>query len=268
MSALDTAMPLTHRRAGQPTIGCGLVAFDDPQERGAGTAYLPDTLPQRFRSVNDLRTDMLWVANVHDREISRLHPGLRATDYFGARLSDIAYDLGLAYSGGYSLAAQDAIAIATIMSRAMTVAARSYGWDLAGGALDFSGETLAEEISATMQHEGSEKGSKDPMASRFGHASQDRSVPNWTFERHDAVISVILRFNRLAYARQLLAQRVPAGADWTEAEPGQFADGLPIIAGIAIDWSEANSDLAALAAFGRTGNRRQPLRLWACCGFR
>ncbi|WP_342051215.1 MULTISPECIES: hypothetical protein [unclassified Cupriavidus] len=264
MSALETALPLTRRISAQPTIGCGLVVFDDPQERGAGTAYLSDTLPQRFRSVNDLRTDMLWVANVLDREISRLHPGLRATDYFGARLSDIAYDLGLAYARGYSLAAQDAVAIATIMSRAMTVAAKSYGWDLAGGALDFSGETLAEEISATMQHEGSEKGSKDPMASRFGHASQDRSVPNWTFERHDAVISVVLRFNRLAYARQLLAQRVPAGTDWTEAEPGQFIDGLPVIAGIAIDWSEANSDLAALAAFGRTGNRRQPLRLWAC----
>lgn len=264
MTVLETTMPVTPRMSSQPAISCGLVIFDDPQEHGAGTAYLPETLPQRFRSVNDLRTDMVWVANVPDRDISRSHPGLRASDYFGAGLPDIAYDLGLAYSRGYPLAAQEGVAIATIMSRAMTVAAKAYGWDADAGAPDFSGETLAEEITATIQRQDSPKASNDSMASRFGHASQDRSVPNWTFERHDAVIPVILRFNRLAYARQLLAQRVPAGSDWAEAEPGRRVEGLPVIAGIAIDWSDANPDLAALAAFGRTGNRRQPLRMWAC----
>ncbi|QYY33616.1 hypothetical protein K2O51_31825 (plasmid) [Cupriavidus pinatubonensis] len=263
MTEFDTRRPVTPLGAIQRGPSCGLVIFDDPQERRAGTAYLPEALPQRIRSMNDLRTDMVWVANVPDRDISSAHPGLRATDYFGASLADIAYDLGLSYSRGYPLTAQEGVAVATILSRAMTIALRTYGWDADGSEASFEGDTLAEEIATGMRLRPAVVASGDAMASRLGHATQDRSVPNWPFEQHDAVVPVTLRFNRLAYARQLLAQEVPAGTDWVEISKAPRVGGLPAIANVSIDWSDADPDLAALAAFGQTGKRKQQLRLWA-----
>jgi hypothetical protein len=254
------AVPSMPTQAG---ASCGLVIFDDIQERRAGTAYLPEALPQRIRSMNDLRTDFIWVSNVPDRDISGAHPGLRAADYFGASLADIAYDLGLAYSRGYPLTAQEGVSVATIMSRALTIASRSYGWDSDRGEASFAGETLSEEITSTVHLRPTVAGNGDPMSSRLGHASQDRSVPYWPFEDHEAVVPVTLRFNRLAYARQLLAQGVPAGTEWVQVSNAQCVGGLPVIAKLAIDWSESDPDLAALAAFGQTGRRKQLLRLWA-----
>ncbi|WP_354687124.1 hypothetical protein [Cupriavidus necator] len=264
MMALAARPSLAIHAPIQRTTACGLVIFDDPQERGAGTAYLPDALPQRIRSMNDLRSDMIWVANVPDRGLSRTHPGLRASDYFGASISDIAYDLGLAYSRGYPLNAQEGVAIATIMSRAVVVASRVYGWDLDGGAAPLGGETLFEDIAMAMRMEPPHKASGDSIGSRLGHACQDRSAPNWPFEPLERLVPVTLRFNRLAYARQLLAQLVPAGADWVEVGQGQRIDRLPTLVNLAIDWSETAPDVVALAAFGQTGKRKQQLRLWAC----
>jgi len=113
-------------------LACGVVLFDDTDEVGSATAYLPNMPAQRIRSPNDLRNDVIWVSNLSAfEERARHHPTLRSGFYFRIGLTEIAYDLGIQASRDGQMSPEDALRLATLMTRTMTMAARAYAWDVA-----------------------------------------------------------------------------------------------------------------------------------------
>src|SRR5690625_2280981 len=133
-------------------LPCGVVIFDHPTEVGAGTAYLPNTPVQRIRSANDLRNDVLWISNVSaftDR--IQNYPNLRNNYYFRVSLSEIAQDMGISTSGDGEMAPDDAMRLAVIATRTMTIAARAYGWDVTeSGPLRVQESYLMRDVSKAL----------------------------------------------------------------------------------------------------------------------
>src|SRR5690606_3349426 len=59
------------------------------------------------------------------------YPNLRSGYYFRILLSEMAHDMGIQSSRDGQMAPEDALKMSIIMTRAMTIAARAYGWDVA-----------------------------------------------------------------------------------------------------------------------------------------
>lgn len=254
-------------------LPCGLVLFDHPEEVGSGTAYLVETSPQRIRSPNDLRNDALWVSNLSTtEERTRSHPTLRNSYYFRVLLSEIANDMGIQSSREGQMSLDDALKISTIMTRTMTIAARAYGWDVSEmGPLRVSEQYLMRDIVKMLPSSPTPDARyRDDLIRALTQAHQENSEPDWPgaiFEP-DSVF-VTLRFNRVTYAQQLLDCQVPAGRAWSRLENVQMDNTTlryclshPTVVKATIEWDNTPTEIAALAAYGQAGKRRNAMRVW------
>jgi len=254
-------------------LPCGVVLFDHTGEVGNGTAYLPTTAPQRIRSPNDLRNDVLWVSNlsVFEEKVKH-HPTLRSGYYFKVMLAEIAHDLGIQSSHDGQMAPHDAMKLASIMTYTMTIAARAYGWDVAElGPLRVQEPLLLRDIAKMLAlPPAADPRFRDDLARALTMAYQDMSVPDWptpTFEPDSVFVS--LRFNRLSYAQQMLDAPLPVGRGWARVEGVEMGENTlkycldrPTIVKATVEWDNATSDMAALAAYGQAGKKRNAMRLW------
>jgi hypothetical protein len=254
-------------------LPCGVVLFDHAEEVNDGTAYLPDTPAQRIRSPNDLRNDVLWVSNlsVFEEKIKH-HPNLRSGYYFRILLSEMAHDMGIQSSRDGQMAPDDALKMATIMTRAMTIAARAYDWDIAElGPLRVQEAFLMKDIAKMLPAPPPPDARfRDDLVRALTQAYQDASEPNWPTPTYEPdSVFVTLRFNRVNYVQQLLECPMPAGRGWARMEGVEMGQSTleycinhPTLVKATVEWDNASSDMAALAAFGRAGKKRNSMRLW------
>lgn len=254
-------------------LPCGLVLFDHLEDVSDGTAYLPDTPTQRIRSPNDLRNDVLWVSNASVfEEKAQNYPNLRSGYYFRILLSEMAHDLGIAAPRDAQMGPDDASRMAIIMTRAMTIAARAYGWDIDElGPLRVQESFLMKDIAKMLPAAPTpDSRVRDDLVRALTQAYQEVSEPNWASPTYEPdSVYVTLRFNRVNYVNQLLSQSVPRGREWVRID-GAPAGGKaidycfehPCLVKATVEWDNASSDMAALAAFGHSGKRRASMRLW------
>ena len=252
-------------------LPCGIVLFDHPDEVSNGTAYLPNVPAHRLGSPNDLRNDVIWVSNLSIFEDKiKSHPTLRSGYYFRVLLAEIAHDMGIQSSRDGQMLPDDAVNVATILTRGMTIAARVYGWDVAElGPLRVLEPFLLKDI-AKMLPLPPDSRFRDDIVRALTQAYQDSSVPDWpkpTVEP-DSVF-VTLRYNRVNYVQQLLESPMPAGREWVRVENVQMSDSTlqycithPTLVKATIEWDNATTDLAALAAYGQAGKARNTMRQW------
>ena len=269
---LAEAPPKSKRLAPVP---CGIVLFHDIAAPGAGIAYLSIGFVQHIRCANDLRSDVLWISNlesIEEFESLLASPNLRASNYLSFTLVDIARDLGIEIGREGQMDSTDAVTLATLLTRAMTIAARAYGWDVseqvplrireAALSLDVI-KSLARPTPIPSEY-------RDELTHALTQAYQDDSAPNWLKPtNHTEPVQVTLRFNRLSYARALLACPVPKGSSWSYAKDLEMSQDLlqfclshASVVKASVELTNMPSDLAALVAFGQTGKRRPPMRLW------
>lgn len=254
-------------------LPCGIVLFDHPDDMTTGTAYLPDTAPQRIRSPNDLRNDVLWIANVWaTEERVKDHPNLRNGYYFRLFLAEIAQDMGIQASGDGQMAPADAMKLSIIMTRTMTIAARAYGWDVAEmGPLRVQEPFLMKDIAKVLTGPPiPDARFREDLTRALTQAHQEASQPDWPAYSYEAdSVFVTLRFNRVNYVQQLLDCPLPSGRGWAcidgvdmSEQTLEYCLTRPTVVKATVEWDNASSDIAALAAFGQAGKRRNTMRLW------
>src|SRR3546814_10709060 len=109
MMAVENTPALERVNIRLAPLPCGLVIFDTPEAKH-GTAFLPQTDPQRVRSANDLRNDVLWISNLSPLEpITHVYPNLRSDFYFRRKISELGHDLGIQSSSTGQIDPDDAI---------------------------------------------------------------------------------------------------------------------------------------------------------------
>lgn len=254
-------------------LPCGIVLFDHPDEMASGTAYLPETPAQRIRSPNDLRNDVLWVSNLSAFEDRiRQHPNLRSAYYLRIALTEIAHDLGVQCTREGQMAPDDAQRLSILMTRTMTIAARAYGWDVAElGPLMVQESFLMKDIMQRLPAAPAPDARfRDQFTRALTQAYQDASEPDWTTPTFEPdSVYVTLRYNRLNYVQQILDFPLPTGNKWAYMDGIAAQDNLlqfclerPTLVKATIEWDNASSDMAALAAYGKAGRKRAPMRQW------
>lgn len=254
-------------------LACGLVLFDHQEDATTGTAYLPESHPQRIRSANDLRNDVVWVSNLYaSNEKVRAHPTLRSGFYFRIPLAELAHDIGIQSASDSQMSPDDALQLSVMMTRTMTIAARAYGWDVAeSGPLRVQEAFLMNDIKKMLPAAPeADARFRDSITHALTQAFQEVSVPDWPKVNYEPdAIFATLRFNRVNYARQILSHPLPTGRNWValgadriEGSALEFCLSRPSLAKVTIEWDNAAEIVAVLAAFGQAGRRRNPIRLW------
>jgi hypothetical protein len=187
----------------------GVVLFDNRKEMSAGWACANGGKPFRISNPAHLPNDVIWVCNADFDTFklrqTRLHH-LRRDDYFRTPLGQIAADLGLRAEGEYAM--ETCQKLAGVAHRAFTLAVTLYGKN--NLPLAPREETLAEDIRKSLP---AMRGLSDcdylrtPLASAY----QSYSSPNWSDKREaqGELVTVMLRANRMEYAKRLLSLPMP-----------------------------------------------------------
>lgn len=254
---------------------CGLVLFDDRNDFSTGQAFLPNSASQTIRSTNDLRNDVLWISNtsLFNKKLQS-HPVVRSDYYFKLALIEIAQDIGVQCSSHGFMQSKDAQLIATIATRVLTIAARAYGWANARQGVGVMQDTLlCGDIRKSLDRpQIPESNLQEGLRVALMQSYQERSEPNWLCRDWEAnSVFVTLRFNYVNYVKQLLNQPVPQGKQWTKIEesgiaflddPIDYCLSRPCFMRVTLEWNNTSNDIAALAAYGQAGKRKNPMRLW------
>ena len=255
-------------------LPCGVVLFDDPKDASSGSAFLPNQATQRIRSLNDLKNDVLWVSNlsIHDDKIKH-HPSVRSGWFFRLTLNEMAQDIGIQSSLDGQMEPDDAQRISNIATRALTIAALAYGWSAKEGVGALQELLLHSDIQKGLPRPPIPDARwRDSLAVAFRQSYQERSVPSWaSYSWAPDSVFVTLRFNYVDYVKQLLDQPVPLGKKWTKLEesgvrllddPVAYCLDKPCFVRATVEWDNASSEIAALAAYGQAGKRKNAMRLW------
>lgn len=260
-----------------PPFLCGLVLFDHPSDISVGSAFLPETPIQRIRSLNDVRNDILWLSNLSIFEDKiKNHPVVRSQIYLKIALSDIAQDIGIQCSQDGQMQINEAQRMAEILTRVMTVATRAYGWASEDQRAKMTEDLyLSSSLAKCLpQSPIPDARSREELSVVFNHCYQESSAPAWNnlpYRPNSRFIT--LRFNYVNYVNQLLSQPVPQGKEWQYFneravslmdDPLDFCLNLskPCFIRATVEWDNASSDMASLAAYGQAGKKRNPMRLW------
>ncbi len=272
LEAQADAAPTQQPRVVLPRFGVAL--FDDSRE--SGWASLPDGEAMRFRSPQDLRSDSIWVCSADGaqfmRQWGRMHH-LRASDYV-SKLAHIASDFGVKVGtqGRFGSVAQKACEIlAPAIHRAMVIATQVYNWQDPQSRL--SERTLQDALRTTLHEEVAPPVVKTNLKAPLLSAFQRTSTPSWYSNVFVADrIMITLRYNRLEYAKRILATPVPEGAwffDGAEVRTGfnctldQALDPeQPCLVNATVEFQGRDPDLACLTAFGSAAGRSNTLRTW------
>lgn len=247
----------------------GVMLYDNPNECTSGHASVNGTPATYVRQHSDLANNVIWITNgAFSQYISQGHRNvhnLRAPGFFRTQIPQIGADLGLDMGGAN--ASSVAPVLSLIASRTFKLAAQSYEWkpnELANA------DTLHENIKSRFPRDAI---LNNPALER---ALQSAFQTDSALSRADFIpnsVFLTLRMNRLAHARKVLACPIPDDA-WeyvpgvrlpdTQRERLAFcvAHETPILAEVEIDMARADSQYAALAAFGQKATSRMALREW------
>jgi hypothetical protein len=244
----------------------GVALFDNPKEMTVGWACCANEEPFRFSSANELSNDAIWVTsldwNKYQMRGQRLSH-LRRVDYLRSSLSQIAADLGRRITGEY--ARESSAVLAKVVQQAVMIAVGVYGWEEPSS--DLREDVLADDIQRTV---GTAPKPQRHIRAPLLSAYQAYSSPPWDPIYEADSVTVTLRYNRLEYARQIMATAVPDDA-WTYVPPNQAQiltiDSLldpsrPSLVEAAVELGNINPSTAALIAFGAQVSRRSGLRKW------
>lgn len=253
---------------------CGLVVFDDQNDPQWASAYLNGQAPRRIEEVAELQTDLLWITNLTAfDDLVKANPHLRGGAYFGPTIQEIASDLGIPQSGMNAFSDQAGLSLATEFSNALRLAAKAYGGNSPAKWLDSLAQPyLHWELAQAMQDAPAPETALGPhLANVLQDAYQGVSTPEWdSWEPSASTRTVVLRFNRLHYCRQILEMSVPAGRNWVAYEGTVNPNKLPEMLARAtfvqatLYPKQGIEDLTDLtvAAVGTTGRKRQQKRTW------
>lgn len=254
----------------QPLPRFGVALFD--QSRDSGWACLADGGPFRFPTPGDLASDCIWICGCdwdeYNQRWKRFHH-LRRSDYL-AKVTQIAEDLGVRADGQgrFGAMAQRASSeISAVIHRAMVIAAQIYGWK--SPTQQLRDETLIEDIRRHLVDQVAPPQVKPFMRPALAAAFQTySSVTNPPFQS----VMVQLRFNRLEYARRILATRVPDSAWLSECIEASSAGPLsleqalnpdrPCLVNATVEFTGRDPAISNLCAFGSQPGKRSVLRTW------
>jgi len=254
----------------QPLPRFGVALFD--QSRDSGWACLADGDPFRFPTPGDLASDCIWICGCDWDEYNlrwkRFHH-LRRSDYL-AKVPQIAEDLGVRSDGQgrFGAMAQRASSqISAVIHRSMVIAAQIYGWK--SPTQQLRDETLIEDIRRHLVDQVAPPQVKPHMRIALASAFQTySSVTNPPFQS----VMIQLRFNRLEYARRILATRVPDSA-WM-SESCETGSGIqlsleqalnperPCLVNATVEFGGRDPAISNLCAFGSQPGKRSVLRTW------
>ncbi|WP_233639772.1 hypothetical protein [Achromobacter xylosoxidans] len=252
----------------------GFAQFDDPNAATTGRAFLPEGEIKRFDSAEDIEGSVLWVTNLgpEDEPLLRRR-NLRCSGFLSVTVQDIAQDLGLAVLGDGRLSDRAGAYVAAIIDRTLRAAASAYGAESAfRWTHALKGKYLFQALAKTLPRGplGTVEAfprQRDILASAY----QARAVPQWDgWHLGPDTRFVTMRFNRLAYARQLLQMHVPVGRTWTYVEGLAGADVLSemlarpclVRAEVATRQSATDVSPVTLAAIGMDGKSPARRRGW------
>lgn len=247
----------------------GVLIFDNPKDPVDGWGCQSDGEAFRFRQPSDLPTDCIWVCNVDGgsqefrSRFARMHH-MRPSEYLRSNLKHIAADLGLYIDGEGRFGGHVTTAapkIAKIVHRAILYATQVYGWT--DPAQILRSESLHEDIRRAMIVP---PPLRDFMRGPMSSAYQSYSSPDKSGYYESDSVSVTLRYNRLSYAKKIMATEVPDGA-WAFVDGGMsmkdaLNPGVPCLVEASVETSGIDPEISSLVAFGATPNRRGPLRNW------
>lgn len=247
-----------------PKVGVAL--FDSATEMSSGWACLADEHPFRFGSVHELTNAAIWVTNLTWEEY-RLNASklshLRRVDFLRSSLPQIAADMGRRITGEY--AKETAPILANVIQQAVQIAVSVYQWEEPIN--EIREDTLADDIKRTIAQAPKPK---SHLRSSLASAHQSYSSPSWPPSYEPDSFFVTLRFNRLTYSRDLLANPMP-DEGWSYI-PSDRPDELtidklldperPCLVEATVELGRIEPGLAALIAFGATPNKRSGIRKW------
>lgn len=252
----------TRRRV--PQVGVAL--FDNPKEMSAGWACIADKAPVRFGSVHDLNSDALWVTNL-DWEEYRLRASkfsnLRRGDFLRSSLSQIAGDLGRRMNGEFAM--ETCPVLAKVVHQAVMIAVGVYGWE--EPVSEMREDTLADDIRRSI---GQAPKLQRHLRTAMVSAHQSYSSPDWPPTYEPDSFTITLRYNRLDYARLVMANPVPDEA-WTYIPPERASElsieslmnpAQPSLVEATVELGRIDPDMAALIAFGSQPGKRAGVRKW------
>ena len=243
--------------------------YDDPNECTSGHASVNGTPATYVRQHSDLANNVIWITNgAFSQYITQGHRNvhnLRAPGFFRTQIPQIGADLGLDMHGVN--AANVAPTISLIASRTFKLLAECYEWkpnELANA------DTLHENIKSRFPRD---SGLNNPALER---ALQAAFQTDSALSRADFIpnsVFLTMRINRMAHARRVMSCPVPddaweyvPGVKLPDAAKDRLAFCLshetPILAEVVVDMSRADSQYAALAAFGQKASARMALREW------
>jgi hypothetical protein len=241
----------------------GVALFDNPNELGAGWACLANRSPIRFAAPVDLSNEAIWITSVRYDEFIRrgksMH-NLRRIDYFRTSLTQIAGDLGLRITRENGT--QTAPVLSVIAQNAICLAVRLYKME--NPLIDLREDQLQDDLRRILPH--APKPQKHMLASLMS-AHQAFSSPAWPKEYESDLVTVSIRYNRLEYARKIMATPVP-DESWMLGAPtsrglDDFLDpSRPCMVEATVELSSTNPDIGALVAFGASPGRKTGVRKW------
>lgn len=252
----------------------GLVLFDDPNSPTTGRIFLPGQAAGRFYSVAELPTGVLWFSNVTEFEgLGPQFSRLRSSSFYGPSLHEVAQDLALPIERGQTLSDDSAQRVCSEFAHALVLAAEIYGegdperW-IRTLQVPYLAPAIARSLPTAPSADGAVRAGLEKV---FANAYQHRSVPawdDWAFDGKSRFVT--LRFNRLAYARQIFLMQVPSGKHWVHIEG---TAGRNVLAELAARPSFVRAEVrptadredvtaSTVAAIGHSGDQKPVRRSW------
>lgn len=266
-SALATSDPKDNAVA-CPEIG--IMLYDNPKECTSGHASVNGSTPTHVRQPSDLANNVIWITNAdYGQFITLGHRNvhnLRGNTFLRTQVHQIAADLGYELAGAHAVDA--APVLSEVASRVFKLAASSYEWKAGEIA---NADSLHENIKSRFPRD--VYPSNNPALERALRAAYqtDSAITRADFVPNSVFLT--LRMNRLAHAKKVLSCPIPDDA-WEHVSevklPVSQRERLafclkhdtPILAEVVMDMTRADSEYAALAAFGQKVASRMVLREW------
>jgi hypothetical protein len=247
----------------------GIMLYDNPKECASGWASVNGIEATYVRQHSDLANNVTWITNGEFSQFITLGHrnvhNLRSLTFFRTQINQICADLGYEMMGAHARGA--AQAVSEVATRVFRLAAQGYQWK--AGELA-NADSLHENIKSRFPRDVYPNNPALERALRSAYQtdsalSRADFVPNSVF--------LTMRVNRLDHARQILACPIPDDA-WEYipnvklpvAQRDRLAfclkHDMPILAEVVLDMTRADSEYAALAAFGQRVQSRMVLREW------
>jgi hypothetical protein len=197
------------------------------------------------------------------RRMQKMHH-LRPAEFLRSNLKHIAADLGLHIDGEGRLGDVATVAapkLAKVVHRTILIAAQAYGW--AEPQQMLRADTLWEDVRKTLVMPPPVRSFLKPA---LMSAYQSYSSPDWGNDYESDSITVTLRLNRLAYAKDIMLTPVPDGA-WTYVDSAidlktALDPEAPCLVEATVETSGMDPAVSSLVAFGAQPGRRNGLRSW------